>query len=157
MRLDLISTPCHPFYLSAVAYNSPFLSPSLCLSTFPIFQSSPPRSLLCLEKSRPRVPRRDRSRGPRRGVGADAPLCTSLHYTVKSNETRHLIPPRNVLSDCFQLGQPDSRARKTIHRARLLKKYKIPAYSAVLTSTRDRRRCTRIRKPPRAIFLSEIQ
>lgn len=25
-------------------------------------------------------------------------------YTVKSVETRHLIPPRNVLSDCLQLG-----------------------------------------------------
>lgn len=26
------------------------------------------------------------------------------HYTVKSKETRHPIPPRNVLSDCPRLG-----------------------------------------------------
>lgn len=84
-----------------------------------------------------------------RGLAADAPPLASLHYTVKSNETRHLIPPRNVLSDCPQLEHASappagSRARETIRIARLSKK-KNSAYSTTLT-VRDRR-CARGRRP----------
>lgn len=85
--------------------------------------------------------------GPRSGSRCSTVPVASLHYTVKSDETRHLIPPRNVLSDRLQLGQPEPRSsergKRYISRARpryenVAPRKSISAYSGTLTM-RDRR------------------
>lgn len=88
-----------------------------------------PSGLSCLEKSRPRVPRRDRSRGP---VAWEQMLrrFASLHYTVKTDGTRHLIPSRNVLNDfSWDSRGPASRAENdTFARGPQKKIRLIPAH-----------------------------
>jgi len=113
------------------------------------FQSSlshVPSGLSCLEKSRPRVPRRDRSRGP---AAREQMLrwFASLYYTVKTDGTRHLIPPRNVLSDfSWDSQRPGSRAQRKRYIRAWPSLKKDPAYSGALT-LRDRR-CSRGRNAP---------
>lgn len=129
--------------LSLSLSDSPFsISPDV--PNLPVISPSPPRPR---EVETSSLSERHRSRETR-GLEADAPPVASPHYTVKSNETRHLIPSRNVLSDCPRLEQPEppgSPARKTIRIAPYVLRISLETKFGLFRET-DRamhRRCTR--------------